>query len=144
MRDAIAMVMRRLHPHRNVVEFRSLAELMLCLHAVDPPELILLDLNLPDAQGCSGIHTIKQHFPDVPLAVCSASPAADAADECMQAGADAYIEKTAGTRHLVDALRKLLPDAPLSNQPVAGDQGQHHGTTMVMTKEPDGPHPTSC
>jgi DNA-binding NarL/FixJ family response regulator len=28
MRDAIAMVMRRLHPHRNVVELGCLAELM--------------------------------------------------------------------------------------------------------------------
>lgn len=71
----------------------------------------------------SGAHLVERHHPDVPLAVCSASAAADAADECMQAGADAYIEKTTGAPHVVDALRNLLLDAPLSNQPVTDAWG---------------------
>lgn len=125
MRDAIAMVMRRLHPHRKVVELKSLAELMLFLDATGRPELILLDLRLPDTAGCSGVRLVKRHHPDVPLAVCSASPAADTAEECIQAGADAYIEKTTGTRHLVDALRGLLLDVPFQTNQLLAIKGNN-------------------
>jgi DNA-binding NarL/FixJ family response regulator len=125
MRDAIAMVMRRLHPDRNVVELGCLAELIPSVDATGPPGLILLDLNLPDALGCSGVLKVKRHFPNVPLAVYSASPAADLADDCIKAGADIYIEKTTGSRELVTALRRLLFDIPLSNLKIALDEGRH-------------------
>jgi len=144
MRDAIAMVMRRLHPHRNVVELGCLAELMPSVDATGPPGLILLDLNLPDATGCSGVRKVKRQFPNVPLAVYSASPAADAADDCIEAGADIYIEKMAGSRELVAALRSLIFDIPLSNLRVARDQGRHQIALIAEAMEPHGPHPASC
>ncbi|MGJ7490079.1 response regulator [Variovorax sp. ZT4R33] len=112
MRDAIAMVMRRLHPDLTVVELGSLAELVQRMDEAAPPRLILLDLNLPDTTGCAGVRQVKQHSPEVPLAVYSASPAADVAHDCRAAGADLYIEKTAGAVELVAALRNLLFDTP--------------------------------
>lgn len=112
MRDAIAMVMRRLHPAHPVLELGCLADVVR-LVAAPPPHLILLDLNLPDTTGCSGVETVKQHFPSVPLAVYSASPASDVAHDCMAAGADFFLEKTAGAGELVGALRHLLGDMPL-------------------------------
>jgi DNA-binding NarL/FixJ family response regulator len=144
MRDAIAMVMRRLHPHRKVVEVGCLGELMPSVDAMGPPGLILLDLNLPDATGCSGVHKVKRQFPDVPLAVYSASPAVDVADDCIEAGADIYIEKTAGASELVAALRNLLFDIPLSNLRVARDQGRHQIALIAEAMDPHGRRPTSC
>jgi DNA-binding NarL/FixJ family response regulator len=123
MRDAIAMVMRRLHPQSSVVELARVADLVLRVDAACPPGLILLDLNLPDAVGFSGVRMVRRHFPDVPLAVCSASPAVDAAQECLQAGADVYIEKTADARQLVDRLRALTVYASSADQAVAGEPG---------------------
>jgi DNA-binding NarL/FixJ family response regulator len=87
--------------------------------------LILVDLNLPDATGCSGVHKVKRHFPNVPLAVYSASLAADVEDDCIAAGATIYIEKTAGSRELVAALRSLLFAIPLLNLRVARDEARH-------------------
>ncbi|MBT2326718.1 response regulator transcription factor [Variovorax paradoxus] len=144
MRDAIAMVLRRLHPHWNVVELGCLSELMPSVVATGPAGLILLDLNLPDATGCSGVHTVKRHFPNVPLAVYSASPAADAADDCIEAGADIYIEKTAGASELVAALRSLLFDIPLSNLRVARDQGRYRIALIAEAMDPHGSRRASC
>lgn len=51
---------------------------------------------------------VKQHFPGVPLAVYSASPAADLAHDCVAAGADLYLEKTTGAIGIVAALRDVM------------------------------------
>lgn len=146
MRDAIAMVMRRLHPHRKVVELGCLAELVPSVDVKGSPGLILLDLNLPDATGCSGVQKVKQHFPGVPLAVYSASPAADVADQCIDAGADIYIEKTASSRELFAALRSLLLvfDLPLPNLRVACDEGRHQIGLIGEAMEPRGSNPAAC
>jgi DNA-binding NarL/FixJ family response regulator len=72
------------------------------------PDLICLDLKLPDTTGTSGVHEIKNLFPETPLAVISASPAADAEEICIDAGADIYIEKSAGAGEIGNALRALL------------------------------------
>lgn len=111
MRDAIALVIRRLHPAHPVMELGCLADLVLHAGVAPPPRLILLDFNLPDSTGCSGVREVKRHFPGVPLAVYSASPAADLARDCMAAGADLYLEKTTGAIELVAALRNVLLDA---------------------------------
>jgi DNA-binding NarL/FixJ family response regulator len=63
---------------------------------------------LPDTTGCSGVIAVKQTYPDVPIAVYSASPAADMEEACIEAGADQYIEKSASSAELTAALRGLL------------------------------------
>lgn len=110
MREAIALVMRRVHPAHPVRELGCLAELVMQVDVAPPPRLILLDLNLPDSTGCSGVRKVKQHFPGVPLAVYSALPAADVAHDCLAAGADLYLEKTTAAIELVAALRNVLVD----------------------------------
>ncbi|MGJ7571552.1 response regulator [Variovorax sp. RB2P76] len=108
MRDAIASVLRRLKPDMPIVEVGTLADLQAKANADARPGLIFLDLNLPDARGCSAVHQVKQNFPMVPLAIYSASPAADMKKECTDAGADIYIEKTANLQELGRALHSLL------------------------------------
>lgn len=108
MRDAVSMVLRRLRPGVNVVELDRLGGLWAAVEKQGPPDLVCLDLRLPDTNGCSGVRELRQHFPSVPLAVYSASPADDFEHECMEAGADIYIEKATGSAELTAALRGLL------------------------------------
>lgn len=108
MRDAIVMVLRRLRPAENIVELDRLERLTQSVKQHGPPKLLCLDLKLPDTTGCSGVIAAKQAYPDVPVAVYSASPAADMEEACIEAGADIYIEKSVGSSELASALRGLL------------------------------------
>jgi len=108
MREAVVMLMRRLRPGANVVELERMGGLDAAVRQHGAPDLICLDLKLPDTTGTSGVHEIKNLFPNTPLAVLSASPAADAEEICIDAGADIYIEKSSGAGEIGNALRALL------------------------------------
>jgi DNA-binding NarL/FixJ family response regulator len=108
MREAVVMLMRRLRPGANVVELDRIGGVEAAVKQHGPPDLICLDLKLPDTTGTSGIHELKNRFADTPLAVLSASPAADAEEQCIEAGADIYIEKSSGAQEIGNALRALL------------------------------------
>ena len=97
MRDAIVMVLRRLRPAENIVELERLDKLASSVQQRGAPTLFCLDLKLPDTTGTSGVHELKGRFPETPLAVLSASPAADAEEQCIEAGADIYIETVSYT-----------------------------------------------
>ncbi|MEO6017245.1 MAG: response regulator transcription factor, partial [Polaromonas sp.] len=72
------------------------------------PELICLDLKLPDTNGVSGVRELKLQYPDVPLVVLSAAPAQDYEELALEAGADAYIQKSAGATEISNVLRVFL------------------------------------
>ncbi|MRD46312.1 response regulator [Caenimonas koreensis DSM 17982] len=108
MREAVVMLLRRLRPGSNVIELDRLGGIESAVRQHGTPDLICLDLKLPDTTGTSGIHEIKKRYGDAPLAVLSASPAADAEESCIDAGADIYIEKSSGAQEIGSALRALL------------------------------------
>jgi DNA-binding NarL/FixJ family response regulator len=108
MREAVVMLLRRLRPGANVVELERLGGVNAAVRQHGKPDLICLDLKLPDTTGMSGIHELRKLFPETPLAVLSASPAPDAEEGCLEAGADVYIEKSAGAQEISSAMRALL------------------------------------
>ncbi|RYF18105.1 MAG: response regulator transcription factor [Comamonadaceae bacterium] len=108
MREAVVMLLRRMRPGANVVELDRLGGVEAAARQHGNPDLITLDLKLPDTTGTSGVHELKKRFPETPLAVLSASPAADAEEQCIEAGADIYIEKSSGGQEIGNALRALL------------------------------------
>jgi DNA-binding NarL/FixJ family response regulator len=108
MRDAIVMVLRRLRPAETIVELERLDKLASAVKQHGEPVLFCLDLKLPDVTGVSGVIAVKKIYPDVPVAVYSASPAGDMEEACIEAGADTYIEKSASSAELTAALRGLL------------------------------------
>jgi DNA-binding NarL/FixJ family response regulator len=108
MREAVVMLLRRLRPGSSIVELDRIGGVEAAVKQHGKPDLICLDLKLPDTTGTSGIHELKNRFADTPLAVLSASPAADAEEQCIEAGADIYIEKSSGAQEIGNALRALL------------------------------------
>ena len=108
MREAVVMLLRRMRPGANVVELDRLGGIEAAVKQHGAPDLITLDLKLPDTTGASGVHELKKRFPETPLAVLSASPAADAEEQCIDAGADIYIEKSSGGMEIGNSLRALL------------------------------------
>ncbi|NDZ16124.1 DNA-binding response regulator [Variovorax sp. WS11] len=118
MRDAIVMVLRRLRPAETIVELERLDKLASAVKQHGEPGLFCLDLKLPDVTGVSGVIAVKKIYPDVPVAVYSASPAGDMEEACIEAGADTYIEKSASSAELTAALRGLLMADTEAEEPV--------------------------
>jgi DNA-binding NarL/FixJ family response regulator len=112
MREAIVMLIRRLNSEANVIELDRLAAVGPAVETHGAPELICLDLKLPDTHGVSGVRELKQRYPSVPLVVLSGAPATDYKDLSIEAGADAYIPKSAGGAEISNALRVYLLDDP--------------------------------
>ncbi len=110
MREAVVMLIQRLSSKAVVTELDRLAALPAALEQHGRPELICLDLRLPDTHGVSGVRELKQQFPDIPLVVLSAAPAQDYEDLAIEAGADAYIQKSAGATEIGNVLRVFLGD----------------------------------
>ncbi|MBP7565148.1 MAG: response regulator transcription factor [Burkholderiaceae bacterium] len=108
MREAVAMLLRRQRGGVEVVELERLSQVEDAVVSHGVPELFCLDLKLPDTDGVSGVLALKQRYPGIPLAVLSASPAGDAEEQCIEAGADIYIEKSSGAFEIGAALRALL------------------------------------
>ena len=115
MREAIAMLLRRLSPSAVVTELDRMAVIGPTIKAQGVPDLFCLDLKLPDTHGVSGIRELKQLYPDVPIVVLSASPARDYEDLAIEAGAVLYIEKSAGATEIGNELRGFLTEV--------GDEG---------------------
>ncbi len=108
MREAVSMLLRRLRPGANVVELDRVGGMEAAVQLHGAPSLICLDLRLPDTDGTSGVQDLKRRYPDTPLAVLSASSAAEAEEQCIEAGADIYIEKSAGAGEIGNAIRALI------------------------------------
>ncbi|MCE2878087.1 MAG: response regulator transcription factor [Comamonadaceae bacterium] len=118
LREAVVMLIRRLNSKLNVVELDRMAAIGPAMQTHGKPELICLDLKLPDTNGVSGVRELKQQMPEVPLVVLSAAAAQDYEDLALEAGAQAYVAKSAGPAEITNKLRALLmkegaePSAP--------------------------------
>src|SRR6204780_2225819 len=86
--------------------------------AAHPPDLVILDLGLPDMDGVEGLGGLRG-WTKVPIIVLSGR--ADSADkvEALDAGADDYVPKPFGMDELLARLRAAVRRAsPAPDEPV--------------------------
>ncbi len=108
MRDALTMLLHRVKPGLKIIPIHKLNVVEATVEKNGAPELFCLDLQLPDTLGMSGVQVLKAKYPDIPLAVVTSSSASEFETRCMEAGADAFIEKSNSPTQIIAALRSLL------------------------------------
>jgi len=108
VRQAIAMLLRRMRPASKVIELEKFSELQAAIIKNGDPELFVLDLLLPGVKGTSAVKDIKTMYANVPLAVISSMPAGEAEETCIEAGADIYIEKATPANEISLAIQGLF------------------------------------
>ncbi len=108
MRDALTMLLHRVKPGLKIIPIHKLNVVEATVEKNGPPELFCLDLQLPDTLGMSGVQVLKAKFPDIPLAVVTSSSASEFETRCLEAGADAFIEKSNSPNQIIAAFRSLL------------------------------------
>ena len=108
MRDALTMLVHRVKPGLKIIPIHKLNVVESTVEKNGAPELFCLDLQLPDTLGMSGVQVLKSKFPDVPLAVVTSASASEFEARCLEAGANAFIEKSNSPTQIIAALRSLL------------------------------------
>lgn len=76
------------------------------------PDVVVLDLSLPDADGLDGLAALRHHFPALRVVVLSMHPEERYALGALRIGALAYVSKAAVSAALVEALRTVAQDRP--------------------------------
>jgi DNA-binding NarL/FixJ family response regulator len=71
------------------------------------PDVVLLDLAMPVMDGLQALPALREHLPKARIVIFSGFEHQALAEEALQAGADAYIEKGTSVTHLVSQLRTL-------------------------------------
>ena len=88
------------------------------LAATHKPDLVILDLGLPDMDGAEVIHRLREWSP-VPVLVLSARDSQPDKVEALDAGADDYLTKPFGMGELLARVRAALRRAqPADDEPV--------------------------
>jgi two-component system KDP operon response regulator KdpE len=78
------------------------------LMTTNPPDLVLLDVRLPDGNGLDFLREVRSHEPSPRVVVMSASVLAVERDEAIRAGCDAFLGKPYTRAELTAMLQQVL------------------------------------
>jgi len=78
------------------------------LARTESPDLVLVELSLPDGNGIDLIKRLKAHEPDVKMLVCSMRDESLFAERAINAGARGFLNKHQCTEEVLEAIRQVL------------------------------------
>ncbi len=96
---------------------------------VSTPDVVLLDVSMPEMDGMASIHAIKQEYPKLPVLVLSMYPEEQYAIRFLKVGAAGYLTKESASDELIEAIRKVAGGGryvtgSLADR-LAGELGRH-------------------
>ena len=115
----------------EVVGMASEGRQVLPLIAGTRPDLVLLDMRLPDMDGIACLERIRKHHPSVKVVMLSASAEPARVRTALARGASAYIVKTVDPHDIPAALRQVFEPAIYFAASVAEESA---GATAGLTE----------
>lgn len=107
MREGLAQLIE--HESDLVVDSQadSAGEALRCIEKL-PPDLLVVDISLPDKSGLELIKDIQALHPRLPVLVISMHDESLYAERVLRAGGRGYIMKQEGGKRLMQAIRQVL------------------------------------
>jgi DNA-binding NarL/FixJ family response regulator len=105
IREGIKKIVRPCADLKVVGEAADLKQ-AIALVAQVRPDLVVLDISLPDADGLDGLAELRRHFPELRVLILSAHPEERFALAALRAGALGYVSKASASAELVEAVRR--------------------------------------
>ncbi len=106
----------------DISEAGSLDEIIAIVDNEPEVDLVLLDLEMPGVNGYSGLMYLRAQYPNIPVAIVSATETPVVIRRCIDFGASGFIPKSVGAETIRNAIEKLLhgdiwtpPDLDLSS-----------------------------
>lgn len=141
-RDALKLAVAQAMPDAAVVEADSVQSLFAALETHGDLELLLLDLNMPGAQGFSALVQARAHYPTVPVVVISAHTDPGICARTLAHGAAGFVSKSSPITTLITALRTVQQggtwpvDLSATAKPTALDHHETDAATRMATLTP--------
>jgi DNA-binding NarL/FixJ family response regulator len=98
------------------------------------PDLVLLDLRMPQMDGLTCLAKIRKEFPNVKVAMLSVSQDPDLIQTALKRGASAYIVKTVDPDDLAAALRQAMDGNVFTTVGVSEDAGERAARDAGLTE----------
>jgi DNA-binding NarL/FixJ family response regulator len=105
-------------------ELKFVGEAMNCknvLHEMDTfyPDVVLMDINMPEVDGIEGLRLIKIHHPDVKVLMQTAFDDSDKIFTCIKNGASGYILKNDKPQRILQAIEEVNQGGAAMNPAIA-------------------------
>jgi two-component system, cell cycle response regulator DivK len=110
---------RNLKLLRDVLEYAGYdvrvartAEDGITLAVKEPPDLVLMDLQLPGIDGTQALRLLRENprTATIPVVAVTAQAMKQDRERALEAGFDGYVEKPISVRAFPDQVRSFLPD----------------------------------
>ena len=107
-REALRGAIARVLPQARLREAEDTAALYALVEAEPDADLLLLDLNMPGAQGFSSLVYLRAQRPELPVVIVSAREEPEVMRRALDHGAAGFIPKSVDGQTLGEALQKVL------------------------------------
>ncbi|PFG40854.1 LuxR family two component transcriptional regulator [Georgenia soli] len=133
VRRGIAEIVDRADGLTVVAEAGSVAEAVRRAELVRP-EVLLVDLQLPDGTGIDIVRTLREKVPDARPVVLTSFDDDDALAEALEAGAKAYLLKTVRGAEIADVVKAVAAGRTLLDErTVTRRRADHEDPTADLT-----------
>src|SRR3989337_206324 len=85
------------------------------------PDLVLMDVRMPEMDGLEATHQIKRRFPRIIVLMLTALEDPNYLSKALKAGAAGYVLKHVDPPQLIDAIRKVLSGESLLDQKLGSE-----------------------
>ncbi len=103
-REALSAALGPYFKDAEILEADSLESMMTVLTENHHIDLLLLDLNMPGGEYFNGLISVKDVYPELPVAVISANESIDVVAQVMGLGAQGFIPKSSPTKQIAEAI----------------------------------------
>ncbi|WP_255412583.1 response regulator transcription factor [Dyella sp. C11] len=99
------------------------------------PDVALLDLQMPKADGLQAIQAIRALYPDACIVVLTTYPGDARVRRALESGALAYLLKTSNRKDMLAAIRSAAAGRRVLTREAAQDLHAHEGYEVLTPRE---------
>lgn len=117
-RNALTKILKR-NPEIDVIHEMDSCVEMIPYFEIDLPDVVIMDIDLPEISGIEGVWRLKQKWPNVKVLILTVFEDADKIFGAIKAGANGYLIKKDSPEKIVNAIYSLQNGEAIMNGIIA-------------------------